>query len=201
MTQNRSGLDIGVWLLARKSTWNDFPVGAEFGNFAACLTIWNSAHAGHPSLSCQWLWMGPDLFFNHQQKYSKSLVLLAARGSHGPQQFSGWKYPPPHRGLAMVNVKRAICLALFWDLFTNFHKQFILTHVLFPFWQVLQIESEIITMPHSNFYAAHVVCSRFFAYYVNFANWVIFSRFWWNGYKSLTYHLGSWLLTAANTST
>lgn len=122
MTQNRSALDIGVWLLARKITWNYFPVGAEFGNFVARLKIWNSAHAGHPSLSCQQLWMGPDIFFNHQQKYSKSLVLLAARGSHGPQQFSGWKYPPPHRGLAMVNVKRAICLALFWDLFTNFHK-------------------------------------------------------------------------------
>lgn len=68
----------------------------------------------------------------------------------------------------MVNVKRAICWALFWGLFTNFHEKFILTHVLFPFWQVLR-KDEIITMPHTNVYAAHVACSQcFFAYYVNF---------------------------------
>lgn len=57
-----------------------------------------------------------------------------AQGSQGPQQFSGWKYLPARRGLAMVNVKRAIFLALFWDLFTSFHAELILTHVPFhPF--------------------------------------------------------------------
>lgn len=85
----------------------------------------NSANTRNPSRS-QWLWMCPDLFFDRLQKYFKSLVLLAVWGSHGPQQFSGWKYLPFHRGLAMVNVKRVICLALFRDLFTNFHAKFIL---------------------------------------------------------------------------
>lgn len=39
----------------------------------------------------------------------------------------------------------------------------------------------------------------FFAHYVNFPNkntGVTFSTVCWNGHKSLTYHLGSWLLTA-----
>lgn len=40
--------------------------------------------------------------------YRKSLVLFATGGFHGTQRFSGSKYLPPHRGLAMVSVKRAV---------------------------------------------------------------------------------------------
>lgn len=94
----------------------------------------------HLALAC-FEWVQTYFTITH----SKSPVLLAARGSHGPQQFSGWKYLPPHRGLAVLNVKRVICEALFWDLFTNFHAKFILTHVLVPLWQVLWRDTEIIT--------------------------------------------------------
>lgn len=89
-----------------------------------CPTEWIWANVGNLS-SCQ------DSFSIIYRNTLKSLVLLTARGSHGPQPFSGWKYPPPHRGLAMVNVKRAIFLPLFWDLFTEFHTKFILTRGLF----------------------------------------------------------------------
>lgn len=49
---------------------------------------------------------------------------------------------PPLTDLAMVSVKRAICWALFWDIFTNFHVKFICTGGLFPFWQVPIRDSE-----------------------------------------------------------
>lgn len=92
--------------------------------------------------------------------YRKSLVLFATGGFHGTQRFSGSKYLPPHRGLAMVSVKRAICQALFWDLFTNFHAKFIQIRVLFPSWHVPLKDSEIITTPEANVSAVHVAFQR-----------------------------------------
>lgn len=85
-----------------------------------------------------------------------------ARGSQGPQQFSGWKYLPAHRGLAMVNVKRAIFLALFWDLFTSFHAELILTHVPFhPFLESPPERFRHITIVWDNFSSCSCVMSTF----------------------------------------
>lgn len=47
-------------------------MGAGLGGLNACLTIWNSANADNP-LGSQWLWMGPDLFFDQLQKVPGSL--------------------------------------------------------------------------------------------------------------------------------
>lgn len=135
--------------------------------------------------------MCPDLFFDRLQKYFKSLVLLAVWGSHGPQQFSGWKYLPFHRGLAMVNVKRVICLALFRDLFTNFHAKFIL----------IMYFSLLASPPKCYYHNASMVlfcssCCVFLAYKPPRAGTQegYFPRFVGNSHKLLTYHLSSWLL-------
>ena len=45
------------------------------------------------------------------------------------------------------------------DLFTNFHARFILIRVPFsPFGKLNEKDSEIIAMPHTHFYDAHVLC-------------------------------------------
>lgn len=102
MTQNRGGSDICVWSPARKKHLKLFSSGRW---------IWKwYLHVSE--FGIQLIHLHLTAFESVQTYFSiayrKSLILLRAQGSHGPQRFSGWKYLP-HRGLAMLNVKRAIC--------------------------------------------------------------------------------------------
>ena len=73
MTLNRSGFDLCVLSLARKTPWNDFTLWAEVRNFASYLTIWNSANAGNPTLSHR-RWMSPDIHRNTPSPWSSWLL-------------------------------------------------------------------------------------------------------------------------------
>lgn len=111
------------------------------------MRIW--ANVGNPS-SCQ------DSFSIIYRNTLKSLVLLTARGSHGPQLFQDENIPL----LTEVwpwSMSRELSFCPYFGtyLLSSIQSLFWLMDS-FSFWQVLQNHSDTITMPHPCFAAFHV---------------------------------------------
>lgn len=153
-----------------------FSVGAQFGNFAACLTIRNLAHA----LSSQWLYF---LLINRNtpcpwsSSQTEDLMVLSNSQDENIPLLTEVCH-----GQCQESYLFAIILGLIYE-------KFILTHVLFS----------LLARPPKRFcgypnVSHKLVCSScclftFPSYYVNFANGnteIIISTVYWNRYKSIT---------------
>lgn len=124
---------------------------------------------------------------------------LAAWGSQGPQQFSGWKYLPARRGLAMVNVKRAIFSGLILGLIYKLpcRVNFDSMHYSTLFWKVFQKDSDSSQSFEITFLPAHVHVSSPYATYQlqpTRGNTPVCQ----NGHKSRQQPLSPWLRSAAD---
>lgn len=76
------------WGKKKKAPGTSYLWGAELWNFSGSFRLDFSRH--------WWSVMLSQALIYFSIIYRKSRLLLATRGSHGVQRFSGWKYPPTH---------------------------------------------------------------------------------------------------------
>lgn len=128
-------------------------------NCAACFTVWNSVNAANPS-PAHLLWMSPDIFFIHLQKYFKSLVLFTAGGSHGPQQFSGENILL-HTEVWLCSMSRELSVWLYFRTYlqTTMKGLFCLMHI-FPLERHVKRFRDCPEDSTNLFFTFHIVCSH-----------------------------------------